>query len=90
MNKRQYKKWWKYRSLESESIDITNFERCRDSILRRWIIVRYSPRTVRLFERSKRVWFGGKGRKGKYKYRPPKSQIFIDEFVFHREQTNEE
>lgn len=72
MNKRQYKKWWKYCDLS-------------DPLMRR-----FSPRTIRLFERQNTTWLGGKGRKGKYKYRPPKSQIFIDEFVFHREQTDEE
>lgn len=84
MNKRQYKKWWKYHSLES-STGITTLT----DIMRRWRWVRYSPRTVRLIKRRKRTWLGGKGRKGKHKQKTP-SYLIFDEWAFSCPQTDKE
>ena len=70
MNKRQHKKWWKYCTLEAESIDIWSES---PDWKRRWFLKRISPKTIRLFERRKRDLWGGRGRKIKGKFpRNPK------------------
>lgn len=93
MNKRQHKKWWKYSTLEAEPIDIWSDT---PDWKRRWFLKRISPKEIRLFERRKRVLWGGRGRKVKgefprnpkptYKYTRSKD----DDELFDCEQTDEE
>ena len=99
MNKRQHKKWWKYCTLEAEPIDIWSES---PDWKRRWYRKRYSPKTIRLFERRKRALWGGRGRKIKGKfprnpkltynfYKPSKhDNLVLDDLLFDCEQTDEE